>query len=283
MPSATQTKILEALYSAFRPLARAMLRSGLGYREFAEIAKAAFVNVALQDYGLRGRPTNTSRVAVMTGLTRKEVKRLRDREAAGETFEVKREVAPGAVLAKWYSDPDFIDDKGLPRTLNFSGDNGSFTDLVKRFGGDIPPGAMRTELVRVGAMEELPDGKLRALKPVFTPADLDDRLAVALELSLRRLAETILYNTDPTKQADVRVERTVTTKPMSEADLKRLRHMAKGRLEEFSGAMQEFFSTYESFFEETESAAGKAIGVGVYYFEDEMSERASNVKKNRLG
>ena len=211
------------------------------------------------------------RSAVMTGLTRKEVKRLRDREAAGETFEVKREVAPGAVLANWYSHADFVDSQGRPRALKFGGGNGSFTDLVKRFGGDIPPGAMRTELTRVAAIEELPDGKLRALKSVFTPADLDDRLAVALELSLRRLAETILYNTDPSSQDQVHVERTVTTKSMSESDLKRLRNLAKGRLEEFTGAMQEFFSTYESFHQEVDSEEGKAVGIGVYYFEDDAS------------
>jgi len=275
MPSVTQKKILEALFRAFRPIARALLRSGLGYREFAEIAKAAFVNVAATDYGLRGRPTNTSRVAVMTGLTRKEVKRLRDREAAGETFEVTREVAPGAVLANWYSNSDFVDSKGRPRTLEFGDGSGSFTDLVRRFGGDIPPGAMRTELTRVGAIEELSDGRLRALKSVFTPADLDDRLAVALELSLRRLGETILFNTDPSSQDEVRVERTVTTKPMSEADLGRLRYMARGRLEEFTLAMQEFFSTYESFHQEADSEAGKAVGIGVYYFEEDAPGNTS--------
>ncbi|HZX24675.1 MAG TPA: DUF6502 family protein [Woeseiaceae bacterium] len=274
MPSATQRKILEALFRAFRPIARAMLRSGLGYREFAEIAKAAFVNVASSDYGLRGRPTNTSRVAVMTGLTRKEVKRLRDREAAGQTFEVKREVAPGAVLAKWYSHPDFIEDTGEPSLLEFAGEAGSFTDLVKRFGGDIPPGAMRTELLRVGAVEEIPDGRLRALKSVFTPADLDDRLAVALELSLRRLADTILHNTDPRNQDDVHIERTVTTQLMSNADLRRLRYMTRGRMEEFAKSMQDLFSTYESFHEEADEEAGRAVGIGLYYFEEAPSENS---------
>lgn len=272
MPSATQRRILEALYSALRPIARAMLRSGLGYREFTEIAKAAFVNVASSDFGVRGRPTNTSRIAVMTGLTRKEVKRLRDREASGTAFEVSREIAPGAVLAQWHTHSDFIDEKGHPLVLDFAGEHKSFSELVKRFGGDIPPGAMRTELVRVGAIEELSDGRLKAVKSVFTPADLDDRLAVALELSLRRLAETILHNTDPANQDDVHVERTVTTKLMSNADLRRLRYMAKGRLEEFSKAMHELLSTYESFHDDADVESGRALGIGVYYFEENEND-----------
>lgn len=66
MSSPVQKKILDALLMTLRPLARALLRSGIGYREFSDMAKVAFVNVAADDYGLRGRATNTSRIAVIT-------------------------------------------------------------------------------------------------------------------------------------------------------------------------------------------------------------------------
>lgn len=273
MLSVTQKKILEALFRALRPVARALLRSGIGYREFAEIAKSAFVNVATSDYGIRGRPTNTSRVAVMTGLTRKEVKRLRDLEAAGAMFQIKKEVAPGAVLDKWHSHMEFTDANGDPKVLDFSGGKGSFSDLVKRFGGDIPAGAMRTELLRVGAIEEVEDGRLRVLKSVFTPADLDDRLAVAFEFSLRRLGETILFNTDPANQDHVRVERTITTMPITQEDLPRLRRISRKRLEEFGSSIQEFFSTYESMTPESPGEDGRAIGIGFYYYEQSGPEQ----------
>ena len=71
-----QRQILDAFFVILRPIAKILLRCGIGFREFVEVAKAAFVDVASSDYGLRGRPTNISRVAVMTGLTRKEVRRL---------------------------------------------------------------------------------------------------------------------------------------------------------------------------------------------------------------
>ena len=73
MQNTMQRQILNALLVALRPLARALLRAGIGYREFAEISKSAFVDIATKDYGLRGRPTNISRVAVMTGLEAAEV------------------------------------------------------------------------------------------------------------------------------------------------------------------------------------------------------------------
>ena len=84
MQNDIQRQILGAILLVLKPLARALLRAGVGYREFSEIAKTAFVETATVDYGLRGRPTNISRVAVMTGLTRKEVRRIRTKSDASE-------------------------------------------------------------------------------------------------------------------------------------------------------------------------------------------------------
>ena len=68
MQNDIQRQILSAFLVALRPIAKILLRFGIGFREFAEISKTAFVDVASREYGLRGRPTNISRVAVMTGL-----------------------------------------------------------------------------------------------------------------------------------------------------------------------------------------------------------------------
>ncbi len=149
-----QRQILDALLVALRPIARALLRAGIGYREFAEISKTAFVDIATKDYGLRGRPTNVSRVAVMTGLTRKEVRRIRDKSAAGDATLVVRSTPMGVILHRWYSEQEFLTSDGRPKVLDFDGDDSSFSDLVRKYGGDIPPGAMRTELKRINAIRE---------------------------------------------------------------------------------------------------------------------------------
>jgi len=162
--------VLFALLKALRPIARFLMKAGIGYREFAEISKCAFVDVATSDYGLRGRPTNISRVAVMTGLTRKEVKRLRQKIAAGSQIVLDKVIPPAEIIQKWHTDPKFLDDSDRPLTLPFDGESPSFAELVKKFGGDIPPDAMRTELKRVGAVAESADGFLTVKK------DISDRL-----------------------------------------------------------------------------------------------------------
>ncbi len=85
MQNDIQRQILGAFLIALRPIARIFLGFGMGFKEFSDIAKTSFVDVATSEYGLRGRPTNISRVAVMTGLTRKEVRRVREKIKNGDT------------------------------------------------------------------------------------------------------------------------------------------------------------------------------------------------------
>ncbi|MGA8203652.1 MAG: DUF6502 family protein, partial [Woeseiaceae bacterium] len=141
MQNNIERQILGAILLVLRPLARALLRAGVGYREFSEIAKTAFVQTATENYGLRGRPTNISRVAVMTGLTRKEVRRIRDKTDASEQTVVVKTTPISEILHRWYTDEQFVDSNGRPKELAFDGDGTTFTALVRRFGGDVPPGA----------------------------------------------------------------------------------------------------------------------------------------------
>ena len=67
---------------------RILLRQGISYAEFSEIVKAVYVEVALKDFKVVGRRTTRTRIAVITGLTRKEVKRVID-EALREKYEPK--------------------------------------------------------------------------------------------------------------------------------------------------------------------------------------------------
>ena len=70
--------VIATVKSLMRPIIMLLLRNGVTYKEFALLCKSIFVEAAAADYGIRGRPTNVSRIAVLTGIDRKEVKRIRD-------------------------------------------------------------------------------------------------------------------------------------------------------------------------------------------------------------
>ena len=169
------------LLKLLRPLARLFLRYGVSYREFCELSKAAFVGVASEDYGVHGRPTNASRIAAMTGLTRKEISRIRGKIESGESAQTDRQSPINEVLSAWCSVDEFVDARGRPRRLPLKGESGSFESLVGQFAGDIPEGAMRKELQRIEAIE-LADNKVRILPDGLAKLEADKEKAAELLL-----------------------------------------------------------------------------------------------------
>jgi hypothetical protein len=267
MQDTAKNNILSALLKALRPIARFLMKSGIGYREFAEISKSAFVDVATTDYGLRGRPTNISRVAVMTGLTRKEVKRLRDKITSGSQIDMNRVIPPAEILSRWHSDLDYLDSSGRPLTLEFDGEAPSFTALVKKYGGDIPAGAMRTELKRVGAVSEDDRGRLTVMVKAFRPIEKEDQIRRALGMAFFGLASAIDHNL-ATEADDNWVERLAFSTRIRRSDSARVRRISQDRAIEFVESVNDLFSAYETIYGDDEpELETTTVGVGVYYFE----------------
>ena len=274
MEDNSKNRVLAALLKALRPVARILMKAGVGYREFSEISKSAFVDVATSDYGLRGRPTNISRVAVMTGLTRKEVKRLRDKIAAGSQIAMQRVVPPAEIIEKWHSDSAFLDSSGRPITLSFDGPTPSFAALVKKYGGDIPPGAMRTELKRVGAISEDESGQLTVQMKFFRPFDRDDQVQRALGQALYGLALNVDHNIDREKD-EAWVERTAFSTRIRRGDSSRVRRISQDRAIEFVESVNDLFSAYETIYSDDDPGLeSTTVGVGVFYFEADEKDTA---------
>jgi len=184
-------RLLVACKRFMIPVCRMLLRSGIGYREFAELCKFAFVEVALADYGIRGRQTNMSRIAAMTGLTRKEVKRLRESLSHEYMVSIDKRTPVASVLHYWYTDKDFVDASGKPLEIPFDAKGMCFVELVKRYAGDIPPGAILEELRKFNAVEDTHDGRMRIVKRHFVSPALDDRIVDYIARELTYLGGTI--------------------------------------------------------------------------------------------
>ncbi len=269
MQHKTKQRVLDAFLLVMRPIARILLRYGIGYREFAEVTKMALVDVSLSDFGLRGRPTNISRVAVMTGLTRKEVRRLRDKIAIGDSSLSVKTTPLADVLHHWHAHADFTDSNGNPRNLPFAEEEKSFTSLVKRFGGDVPAGAMRTEMKRVGAIREDESGLLAVVERSYNADDDHETLVTILVHGVYALLSNVEHNTDPKRLDATWGNRVAFTKSLRGSSTKQLRRITKDRIVDFAESIDDVFIAYESLHDgDGLDEAGKAVAVGVYYFEE---------------
>ena len=275
MQDKIKKQILDAFFVVLRPIAKILLRYGIGFHEFSEIAKSAFVDVATTEYGIRGRPTNISRVAVMTGLTRKEVRRLRDKIQLDEHTVVSRTTPLWDVLHHWHADDEFIDSSGRPASLSFHGVSRSFEILVRKYGGDIPAGAMRAELKRVGAIVESSSGDLTVVKRSFRPEGNQEILVNSLIHGVRSLLTTVCHNTDPERHGETWAQRVAFSQKIRQSHVPTVRRICFDRIDDFTQAVDDSFIGYEKLGDSTElDGEYKTVAVGIFYFEetDEDSE-----------
>ena len=263
-------QVLDAFLVVMRPIVRILLRYGVGYREFLEVTKTAYVDIASSDFGIRGRPTNISRIAVMTGLTRKEVRRLRDKISYG-TDKISVKTTPLAdVLHHWHAQDEFTTSSGHPKTLPFAGDSSSFSSLVRQFGGDIPAGAMRTEMKRVGAVAENDDGTLTLQDRSFRASEDHDKLIMTLIHAVYPVLSNTVHNTDPDRSDETWANRVIHSKLVRKEEGGRLRRISKDRIVDFAESMDDIFMAYESIQSNDDSSEDEngALAVGVFYFEE---------------
>lgn len=262
-----QNKLNKTFLMLLQPIARLFLRFGRGYREYSDLSKAAFVAVASEDYGVHGRPTNVSRIAAMTGLTRKEISRIRTRLEKGDGAVTERATPLQELIAGWQSTAEFLDENGAPAALALTGGPGSFQSLVKQFAGDIPEGAMRKELQRIGRAR-IEHGVL-----LLNPPDPDERKAEEAMASRLRagpypLMAVLAHNEVAQKSSETWPLETLSQKAIRKSDVARVRELVSIRLRAATTTISDLLDAYATI-HAGEGADEPTLGVsaGVFYAE----------------
>ncbi len=211
--SALPAALARAVERLLAVLFRVLLRHGLSYTAFESIAKRVYADVALREFTIPGKKPSISRVSILSGLTRKEVQRLlADAQAkadasAPRSLDPMHENRAVRVLSAWTRDTDFLDERGGPRVLDPGDAASGFAALVRRHSGDMPVRAVLDELLRVGAVTRLADGRLQLVQRAFVPqvaADKIEHLGSDVPDLLRTIAHNIEHgDTDPRFQRRV--------------------------------------------------------------------------------
>jgi len=264
-----QRALQRAIEHLLRPLCRLLLRHSVSFAAFEEMAKRAYVDVAREDFAIPGKKQTTSRIAVITGLTRKEVQRLFTEAEDADVDIFERYNRATRVLTGWARDADFLDRSGKPRLLDAEGE-GSFAELVKRYSGDMPSRAVLDELIRVGAVEQRDDLRLALLTRAFVPQQSEpDKLGI-LGTDVAYLIDTIDHNLQHGAH-DPRFQRKVfyDTVPVSAlpAFRKLSAQQAQALLEKLDHWLAE--RDIEGRPEQATTPCAR-IGLGIYYIEEHL-------------
>jgi len=270
MSAASTQQVLAASRQWLKPLVHVLIRCGVTWREFAELAKTTFVEVATHQFGKRGRPTNVSRTAMLTGLVRREVRKQREAlEAAPSAW--NGHVTKGSlVLSAWHLDPEFLDKKGKPAALPLEGRSASCGALVRRCGGgDVPITTLMKELRTAGAIRERADGRLEALQRDYIPHAMDEQLIRLWGTVLADIATTYVHNLTRTPKTPARFERAAVNDRIAKSALPEFRRFLEEEGQAFLERMDAWLAAHEV--KDGDTAAGVEtlrLGAGTYHIQD---------------
>lgn len=266
--------VREACRLLLRPIASMFLKCGMTWKEFSELSKVVFVQAATAEYGIKGRPTNVSRVSILTGISRKEVKHQRDlleNEAPvvkGKTTDATR------VLSGWHQDSLYTNGNGAPKLLPEDGAAPSFEMLCARYGGDIPMQAMLKELLKTQAVERTSDGRLGAIRRYYQPAVHDDenlRWAVSL---MRDLTETMNNNVFLENTGVPRFGRKADNECIPAEAIPEFKQFLDQRGQLFLEEIDDWLTEHVAK-QNTETTQRVRIGVGLFAIEDRDTKEKS--------
>ena len=281
MSDPVKTGLLAAYSKLLRPLIRILLRHGVTYAELSEVVKTVYVATAAHEFRVPGKKMSKARIAIVTGLTRKEVQRISEidnKENAGLKTNLSR---IGRVLSGWHTDPDFTGPYGMPLELRYDSDmpaDATFVRLVQRYSGDMTPRAMLDELLRVGAVVETDQNWFKVVRREYVPHTLAPDFLERVGRGVHNFVHTIEMNMQKAGPGKGRFERTV--RPDSGLRIQDLPLFDQYVRQKSQALLEDIDNWLTKLEKPSKSDTTIQTGVGIYHFvveDDEYDEK--NIKE----
>jgi len=276
------TALKSALLSILRPLVRYIIGRGWPYPALIEILKGMYVSEAEAHYAHSAAVVTDSRISLLTGIHRKDVKRLR-RELHGRSYTpaLRRGAGLAArVVAAWLSTPRYLDMRGRPKILPLAdvASRPSFESLVREARADMRANVILDELLRVGVAEMAGnDKKVRLLRNAYI-SDLPRDKVAYLGDNLGDHLQSALHNI--TGGGSPFIERAVYYELIEPEALDKLRPELFHLSEQFLEAVNRKVMPLNVRAIRRSEARGRRMRLGVFYYEDDS--RTGNGKAPKI-
>jgi hypothetical protein len=232
------------------------------------LAKSTYVEVATERFGKRGRPTNVSRTAALTGLARREVRKQRDHLATAPQPLAGYVTKASLVLSAWHLYPEYLDKNGKPAFLRVDGEGATFATLLRRCGaGDIRPSTLLKELVSAGAVRKRKDGRLEALERNYIPHNMDEQLIRLWGTVMADVATTYSHNLALTPETPARFERSAVNGQVAASSLAEFRQFLDEEGQAFLERVDAWLTAHEVSGSPGDPATLR-LGAGMYHIQD---------------
>ena len=270
MAGSIQQTLTRAVLTLLKPLVRILLRNGIAYGSFAELAKKTYVDVAFETFAPPGKKQTISRASAITGLTRKETSRLRDMERPDPDSSEQRYNRAVRVISGWINDPRFQDKRGRPAVLPVDGSEASFSALVKKYSGDITTQAMLAVLLAASSVEK-EDNTVTLVQRAYLPGGAPSEKLAILGTDTAEIVATIDHNL-VAPPAERRFQRKVSNHHIRAEALPAFQALSAEKAQALLEELDAWLSAHEIDAAEHGESAGHYASLGIYFYERDPDE-----------
>jgi len=259
--------LLKAAVAMLRPVVAQLIANGVVFGHLESRLRELFIRVAEHDFEIPGRPQTDSRISVLTGINRKEVRRIRSKMDEARPSSFQRSLAAD-IVSRWTSERAATDRAGRPIPIPFRAKQGpSFVRLVRETTTDLRPRAILDELLRTGTVEMVDPRTVRLRGPAYIPSQGKREKLAMLADDPAELVQTMLHNIFTTEDR-LWLQQKVSYDNVGEDATDRIRSELRRKAERFLTDTDHLLAQYDR--DRNPSAPGGArrnAGIGVYYFE----------------
>lgn len=224
----TSTPLFNALRWLLRPLVKLLIEKGITFPQLRDLLKSVYVDVAENSFTLGGSPLSDSRIFILTGIHRKDIKRLRaEKKQPSEKNTMQNAGLGGNLVSHWIGDSRFLDQEDKPLCLPRSSKNGmpSFDELVESVTKDVRPRVILDEWLRLGIVSINEDDDICLSKTAFVPEQSFDEKSHFFGRHIHDHIATCTNNL--LGQAEPMLERSVYFASLTNSSLAKLRSIAE--------------------------------------------------------
>ena len=258
---------LQALRRVLRPIIRLMIRVGIRYDEFADVARGAYVESAVRDGIGEIKHATRDQIAWATGISRERVDHYIESTKPLPVDGIAPISLMSEVLHRWYTDPQYQGPSGVPLEIEINAASApSFHDLVKQIDAEAAPEPVLEELLRAGAVTHSGAQRVRAVTRCFIWPKGAFPLFQYFGVTLAQLIETHEHNLTCTDAKKKRLERSVfAERGLSERLLPSFHAFAKDRADQFLTDLDDWLGGLAHSLAK-ETGPRMEAGVDVYFY-----------------
>ncbi len=272
--------LLDQTLAMLAPLVRLLVANGVTFPQLVAALKPAFLRAARAELSAPGKRINDSAISIVSGVHRKDVRALSSEGRLAARAREPVSSLAGEVVARWASDPQYIDQDGLPRALPVRNGNAksepSFERLSQSVSRDFHSRAVLEELVRLGFVVVSDDVARLDLERAVADHSFVDTMAYIARNVHDHLA-AIEGNFSATQTADglPHLEHSVSAEDLGLESIQALQELARRVLESSTRRISALSAECLEQDSQRSSSQAMRMRFGMYFY----SEPASPLKR----